>query len=167
MIDDLLRDMRQLREADTLLGQLWLRLTVRRSGLYVLAGLIATLGLGMGNFAWYLGLTISLGPIWAAATLALADFIIATAVFAFATTSELGLDLDAALRDRQKAVDAIEVDSRQVRETIDGLRQEVREIRDNVAAFVHNPLDTAAQKLLIPAAMSVLNGLRSGKKEGS
>ena len=39
--------------------------------------------------------------------------------------------------------------------------QEIRNVKQSVSALVHNPLDVAAEKLLVPAALSVLRGLRS------
>jgi len=42
----------------------------------------------------------------------------------------------------------------------------VKTVKQNVAAVVHNPLDVAAEKLLVPAVLSILKGLRS-KKEHS
>jgi hypothetical protein len=39
----------------------------------------------------------------------------------------------------------------------------IQEMRGTVAGFVQNPLDTAAQKLLVPAALSLLRGLRAKK----
>jgi hypothetical protein len=37
-------------------------------------------------------------------------------------------------------------------------------VKQNVTALVHNPLDVAAEKVLVPAALSVLRGLRSKKE---
>lgn len=165
MLDDLVRDLRLLRQADSLLGRLWLKLMARRLGLYALASLIGALGLGMANLAGYRALETSLGPVWAAAALATCDFIIAAAIFLVAMNSDLGSDIDQAFDARQRAIKAVETDGLQLKATVDGLRQEVRDIKDTVEAFAHNPLDAAAQKLLIPAAISIVNGLRSNKKE--
>lgn len=165
MLDDLVRDLRLLRQADSLLGRLWLKLMARRLGLYVLASLIGALGLGMANLAVYLALEATLGPVWAAAALAIGDFIIAATIFLVAMNSDLGSDIDQAFDARQRAIKAVETDGLQLKAAVDGLRQEVRDIKDTVEAFAHNPLDAATQKLLIPAAISIVNGLRSNKKE--
>jgi hypothetical protein len=165
LLDDLVRDLRLLRQADSLLGRLWLKLMARRLGLYVLASLIGALGLGMANLAVYLALEATLGPVWAAAALAIGDFIIAATIFLVAMNSDLGSDIDQAFDARQSAIKAVETDGLQLKAAVDGLRQEVRDIKDTVEAFAHNPLDAATQKLLIPAAISIVNGLRSNKKE--
>ena len=47
--------------------------------------------------------------------------------------------------------------------TVDALGHEIRQTRDRIAAFVHHPLDAAAEKLLIPAALSLIRGLRTKK----
>ena len=50
------------------------------------------------------------------------------------------------------------------RETIvDTLRQDIRQTKDSIAGFVHDPLSGAAEMLLVPAALSLLKGLRSKK----
>jgi hypothetical protein len=165
MLDDLIKDMRELRQADTLLGQIWLRQMARRFGLYALAALIGLFGLGMLNFALYLGLLPFAGPVGAAAGLAAADLIIAGLIFLMGSAVGLGADGEAALHTRQDAIAAVDTDGKELRATIDGLRQDIRGIHDTVAAFINNPLDAAAQKLLIPAATSVLNGFRTNKKQ--
>jgi hypothetical protein len=165
VLDDFVRDLRLLQQADSLLGRLWLKLMARRLGFYALASLIGALGLGMANLAGYLALEAIMGPVWAAAALAIVDFIIAAAIFLAAMNSDFGSDIDQAFDARQTAIRAVETDGLELKATIDGLRQEVRDIRDTVAAFAHNPLDAAAQKLLIPAAISLVNGLRSNKRE--
>ena len=42
--------------------------------------------------------------------------------------------------------------------------QEIRSVNQNLTALVHNPLDVATEKLLVPAVLSILRGIR-GKKE--
>lgn len=165
MSDDLLTDVQKLHQANVALAPLWLKLMARRCGLFVVASLIGLIGLTTGNFALYLALLPDIGPLWAAAALTLADFIAAGVLFLLAFSPALSSDVDAAVRARQEALEAVETDGQQLRTAIDGLRQEVRDIRDTVAAFVNNPLETATQKLLIPAAMSVLNGLRADTKQ--
>jgi len=41
----------------------------------------------------------------------------------------------------------------------------MRSVKETLMGFAHNPLDTAAQKLLIPAALSLIRGLRSRHQE--
>jgi hypothetical protein len=44
------------------------------------------------------------------------------------------------------------------------LGQQLNEVKANITAAVHNPLDLAAQKILIPAALSIVKGLRPKKE---
>ena len=43
-----------------------------------------------------------------------------------------------------------------VRLTLDALSREVRDLKAKVTQLIRSPLDTSAQKLLIPAAMSIV-----------
>ena len=166
MIDHLLRDLQVLRKADLLIGKIWLGVFARRLGLFAFAGLIAVFGLGMGNLATYNGLQPSLGLIWSAAVVAIADLAIAAVVLLVASKSRPGPEIDMAFEMRRMAVQFMQESARDLKLTVDAFTQQVRTAKDNVAAVVHNPLDVAAEKLLVPAVLSILKGLRS-KKEHS
>ncbi|MGY3534606.1 phage holin family protein [Bradyrhizobium embrapense] len=166
MIDHLLRDLQVLRKADMLVGKIWLNVLARRLGLLAFAALIAVFGLGMANVAGYNALQNSLGTVWAATVLALVDFTIAAIVLLIALRSHPGPEIDVALEVRKTALESLHEDARDIKLTIDVLGQEIRNVKQSVTALVHNPLDVAAEKLLVPAALSVLRGLRS-KKEHS
>jgi len=115
------------------------------------------------NLAGYNALQSAIGTIWAAAAIALADFAIAAIVLLLAMRSRPGPEIELALEVRKTALDSIQEDARDLKLTIDAMGQEIRNVKQNVAAFAHNPLDVAAEKLLVPAALSVLRGLRSKK----
>ena len=166
MIDHLLRDLQVLRKADMLIGKIWLSVLARRLGLSIFAALIGVFGLGMANLAGYNALQTAIGTVWAAAAIALADFAIAAIVLFVAARSRPGPEIELALEVRKTALGSIQEDARDLKLTIDAMGQEIRNVKRNVAAFAHNPLDAAAEKLLVPAALSVLRGLRS-KKEHS
>ena len=165
MIDDLVRDLQLLRKADSLIGRIWLKVIARRFGLFIFAGLIAVFGLGMANVAGFYALQASLGSVWAAAIVAIGDFVLAAIVILIARSSEPGPEIELALDVRKMAIDAIQADARDLKLTIDALGQEVRDAKDAIAGFVHNPLDAATHKLLIPAAISIIRGLRSKKDQ--
>jgi hypothetical protein len=166
MIDHLLRDLQVLRKADMLIGKIWLNVLARRLGLFVFAALIGVFGLGMANVAGYNALQNSLGTVWAATVVALADFVIAAIVLLLAIRSRPGSEIDVALEVRKTALESLHEDARDLKLTIDAMGQEIRNVKQSVTALVHNPLDVAAEKLLVPAALSVLRGLRA-KKEHS
>ena len=164
MIDHLLRDLQALRKADLLIGKIWLGVYARRLGLFVFAALIAVFGLGMANLAGYNALQQSIGLTWAAVALAVADLGVAAVVLLVASKSRPGPEIDMAFEMRRMAVDSLQEDARGLKITVDAITHEMKTMKENVAAVVHNPLDVAAEKLLVPAVLSILRGLRSKKE---
>lgn len=161
MIDDLVRDLQLLRKADSLIGKIWVSVIARRFGLLAFAALISAFGLAMANVAALYALQGSIGSVWAAAIVAVADLAIAALVMLLAGRCEPGPELQLALDVRRMAIEAIQTDASDLKSTIDTLGREIRDAKQTLAGFVHNPLDVAAQKLLIPAAISIVRGLRS------
>jgi len=164
MIDHLLRDLQVLRKADLLIGKIWLGVFAQRLGLFAFAGLIAVFGLGMGNLAAYNAMQQPIGSVWSAATVAIADLAIAAVVLLVASRSRPGPEIDMAFEMRRMAVDSMQENARSLKVTVDAITEQVRTAKENVAAVVHNPLDVAAEKLLVPAVLSILKGLRSKKE---
>jgi len=164
MIDHLLRDLQILRKADLLIGKIWLNVLARRIGLFAFAGLIGVFGLGMANVAGYHALQSSLGVIWAATVVAVADFAIALIVLLVGSRTRPGPEIEVAFEVRRTALESIQEDARDLKLMIDTLGQEIKNVKQNITAVVHNPLDVAAEKLLVPAALSLLRGLRSKKE---
>ncbi len=163
MIDDFIRDIRLLQKADSLIGRIWLKSTARRLGLFAFAGLIAVFGLGMTNVAGFYALQTAMGPVWAAALIAAGDFVLAVIVMLLGRASEPGPEIELAFDVRKMAIEAIQADARELKGAIDALGQNIQEAKDSIAGFVRNPMDAATHKLLIPAAISLIRGLRSKK----
>lgn len=166
MIDDLVRDLQLLRKADSLIGKIWITVIARRFGLVAFAALISAFGLAMANVAALYALQAPLGSVGAAASVAAGDLAIAALVLLLARRCAPGPELQLALDVRQMAIEAIQADAGDLKRTIDTLTGEIREAKQTIVGFVHNPLDTAAQKLLIPAAISIVRGLRAKKERG-
>ena len=164
MIDHLLRNLQVLRKADILIGKIWLNVLARRLGLFAFAGLIGVFGLGMANVAGFYALQNSLGVIWAATVVAIMDFAIALIVLLVGSRTRPGPEIEVAFEVRRTALESIQEDARDLKLTIDTLGQEIKNVKQNITAVVHNPLDVAAEKLLVPAALSLLRGLRSKKE---
>jgi hypothetical protein len=164
MIDHLLRDLQVLRKADFLIAKIWANVLARRFGLFAFAALIAVFGLGMANVAGFYALQAFLGAVWAAAIIAAADLLIAAIVLLVGSNSHPGPELELALDVRKMAIEALQCDTQDLKATFDTLGQEVKNVRANITQLVHNPMDVAAQKLLIPAALSLLRGLRSKRE---
>ena len=100
MIDHLLRDLQVLRKAAILIGKIWLNVLARRLGFLAFAGLIGLFGLGMANVAGYNALQSSIGIIWAATVVAIADFANAAIMLLLASNSRPGPEIDVALEVR-------------------------------------------------------------------
>ena len=164
MIDHLLRDLQVLQKADFLIGRIWLNVLARKLGLFAFAALIAVFGLGMANVAGFYALQASLGAVWAAAVVAAVDLAIAAVVLLAGSNSRPGPEIEVAFEVRKMAVEAIQADTRDLKLTIDAVGQEVNSLKAHITQLVQNPLDVAAQKLLIPAALSILKGMRSKKE---
>ena len=141
-----------------------LNVLVRRLGLFAFAALIAVFGLGMANVAGFYAFQASLGAVWAAALVAAADLLIAAIILVIGSNSRPGPEIDVAFEVRKMAVEAIQADARDLKLTIEGIGQEVKGVKANITQLVQNPLDVAAQKLLIPAALSIIRGMRSKKE---
>ena len=164
MLEHLVRDFQVLQKADFLIGRIWLNVLVRRLGLFAFAALIAVFGLGMANVAGFYALQASLGSVWAAAIVAALDFVIAAIVLLVGGNARPGPEIDVAFEVRKMAVEALQTDARDLKLAVESVGQELASVRANITQLVQNPLDVAAQKLLIPAALSILRGMRSKKE---
>ncbi len=163
MMDDLMRDLQVLWKADSLIGRIWLNVLARRLALSVFAALIAVFGLGMANVAGFYGLQPAYGFVGSAAIVAVVDFVLAALVLWLASRTQPGTELELALEVRKMAVASLLSDTADVRVAVDSIRQDIQQTRDSIAGFVQNPLNAAAERLLVPAALSLLRGLRSKK----
>jgi len=106
-----------------------------------------------------------MGSVWAAVVVAIADFALAAIVILAARHHKPGAEIVLADDARQIAIEAIQADARDLKATLDGFGQDIRDTKDLIAGFVQNPLDAAVQNLLIPAATSIIKGLSSKKDQ--
>lgn len=163
MIDHLVGDLEVLRKADVLIGKIWLNVLTRRLGLFALAGLIGVFGLGMANLAGYTALQQWIGAIWSACVMAMVDFAIAAIVLAVAAKSSPGPEVDSALQLRKMALASIQEDARGLKATLTSLGDEMKNTKETMVKFMHDPLDVVTQQVLVPAVLSIVSGLRSKK----
>lgn len=161
MTDRALRNLQLLQKADFLIARIWLEHTVRRSGLSAFAALVLAYGLGLANVAGLHALGALVGFAWAAAIIALVDVALAAILLFAGRSIQPRPDIELAFETRKLALKMIEADARELKLAIDAVGEEVKAARANVTQLVHNPLDVAAQKLLVPAALSMLKGMRS------
>jgi len=166
-MDELIRHLQTLSKVDSLIARIWLNVIARRFALVVFAGLIAVFGLGMADLASFYLLHASLGPIWAAAIVALADFVIAAALMFAARGVKPGPELDAAMDVRGMAIKALQENAGELEASARALAEQLRDAKDTIAGIVSNPLDAAAQKLLLPAVIAIVKGVRSRRSKGA
>ena len=163
MIDNLARDLQLLQRADWLITKMWVNVAAGHFGLFAFAGLVAVFGLGMINVAGFYALQVPWGPVSAAVAVGVADLLLASVIMLFARNIEPGPELELALDVRKMAVAAIETDTQDLKSTLDSFGQEVRRTKETITGLVQHPLDAATEKLLIPAALSMMRGLKAKK----
>jgi hypothetical protein len=161
MIDDLVRHLQALAKVESLIAHTRLSLAARRLVLLTLAGLIAVFGLGMADLAAFFELQISLGNVWAAAIVALADFAIAGALALYAASTKPGPEMQLALEVRALAINSLQDDARELEAGARAVSQQIREVKDTISGFVSSPFDAAARRLLLPAVIGIIRGLRT------
>jgi hypothetical protein len=164
-MDNLVRHLRILWRADTIIADIYLRLLVTRSGLVSFAGLIAVFGLLMLNLAGYLALEQVWGRVWAAVAMGLIDFFISLLLIVIAARTKPGRELDLALEVRSIALRGLENEAAAVQAELVALRDEFRAVKENLTRFVKHPLDTALPALIGPLGNLVLNSVK--KRRGS
>jgi hypothetical protein len=163
MTDQVLRNLQVLQKADLIIARIWINDVVRRGGLLTFAGLIAVFGLAMANVAGLHALQAIVGMVWAASIMAVVDLGLAAIVLLVTRSSGPGPEIELAFEARKIALEMVQADARDLKVAIDAIGEEVKTARANITQLVHNPMDVAAQKLLVPAALSMLRGLRSKK----
>jgi hypothetical protein len=94
------------------------------------------------------------------------DFALAAIVILASMRGKPTPEFDRALDARKTAIESIRADLSDLKTSADALIQDIRDAKDAILEFAHDPLDAAVQKLLIPAATSIINGLREKKDAG-
>jgi hypothetical protein len=148
------RHLRILWRVEATIAEARLHLTVRRSVLYALAGLIAVFGLGMLNVAVFFAFAAHWGPIWAAVFAACGDFILAIAVAGLALGTRPGAPMNNAIELRQAALDGIDADLSGLQEPLAWLGRAAR-----------NPIDTALPAAMVPLLTAIIRTLRKTKTD--
>jgi hypothetical protein len=154
VLQRIFRHVRDLWRVEGTIAQARFGLTMRRSVLYALAGLIAVFGLGMLNVAAFFAFQSWWGPVWAAAAAAFGDFVVAAVVAVIALTTKPGPHLDAALEMRQSALDGIDAEIATLQHPFAWLSGTAR-----------NSIDAALPAILIPLVTAILRGMRRKKAE--
>jgi hypothetical protein len=140
-IDSLVANLRAVLRANSIIADIHARHLVARSSLTGFAALIAGFGLLMLGLAAYFALERVLGPVWAAASVGLANCVIALVLVLIASRIKPGRDLELAREVHRAAMDALIADGRALETEIASFKQ----------AF-HHPLDSVLPALIVPLA---------------
>lgn len=147
------RHLRILWRAERVIAETRLRILLRRSMLYALAGLIAVFGLAMLNVAAFYALQPHWGPVWAALIAALGDFVIAVVIVAVALASRPGPETVAAVELRDASVE--------------GLEAELAPLQTWFTRASRNPFDTVLPAIVVPLITTVVRSLRKSRQSES
>lgn len=147
--DKIIRDLRVLLRAQSVITEIRLNHLAARSGLMAVAALIAIFGMAMLDLAVYFELEPKLGRVGAAAIVGFGDLILAAILFVIAARVKPGRDLELAHEIQKSAIDALAADAREIESDIRGL-----------TSFVRHPLDSALPGLIMPLASMLIKTLR-------
>jgi hypothetical protein len=166
MMDGLVRNLRVLWRAESIIAEIQLRRALTRSGLRGLAVLLAGFAFLMRNLAGFFVLERIWDPAWASAALAAANLCLAGLLLAMAGRTRPGRDLALAVEVRDSALQALEEDARALQKQMVDMTEEVRGLKKAVVGFVRNPVDAVLPGMLLPLAGAVVKSIaKSGKKE--
>jgi hypothetical protein len=141
-IDSLVANLRAILRANSIIADIHARHLVARSSLTGFAALIAGFGLLMLDLAAYFAVERVLGPVWAAASVGLANCAIALVLVLIASRIRPGRDLELAREVHRTAMDALMADGRALETEIAGFKQAFRHPLDSVLAGLIVPLAT-------------------------
>lgn len=154
MLHRVFRHLRILWRVEATIAEARLHVTVRRSVLYAVAGLIAVFGLGMLNVAVFFAFAATWGPMWAAIFAAGGDFILALAVACLAFGTRPGAQVTNALELRQAALDGIDAEFAGLQDPLSWLGRAAR-----------NPIDKALPAVMVPLLTAIIRTLRKTKAD--
>ncbi|MCB5175665.1 MULTISPECIES: phage holin family protein [Microvirga] len=160
MMDDVVRNLRVLWRAETIIADIRFRQVAIRSGLKGIAALLVAFAFLMGNLAAFFALEQVWGPIWAAAIIALASLAVAALLLLVAARAKPGREMELALEVRNAALQALEVDALALQKQVIEVREEIRGVRQAITGFARHPFDSLLPSLLVPLAGAVVKGLK-------
>lgn len=160
MMDNLVRNLRVLWRAESIIADIRFRQMMARSSMRGIAALLGGFAFLMGNLALFFALEQAWGAIWAAALIGLANLLLAIILLVVAERSKPGREMELALELRNTALQALETDAQVIQQQLAEFRDEVRGVREAVVGFVRHPLDAVLPGMLVPLAGAVIKGLK-------
>ncbi len=162
-MDDLLIKLRLLARAEMVLFRLHLRRTMLQASLSLVAVLLTVLAVGMLNVALYQYLVPRLDGAGAALSVALADLVIAAAVFIAAARQGLGAEYDSAREIRELVVADLTADAEQIKARITELHDDIRQLRASASGLL-SPGSVISNSVL-PWLLTLFRALRRRKEQ--
>jgi hypothetical protein len=147
-------NLRALLRANSIIADIHARHLLTRSGLAAFAALIAGFGVLMFGLAGYFALEIAWGPIWAAATVGLANCVLACTLVLVASRLKPGRDLDLAREVHKSAMAALIDEGRRVEIEFENFKQGLR-----------SPLDLLLPGLIVPLAGFLTKSLQKRSEQ--
>lgn len=165
MMDNVVRNLRVLWRAESIIADIRLRQLVARSGLRAAAAFLGLFAFLMANLAVFFALQEIWGSIWAAAAVGGVNFVLALVLLMIAERMKPGREMDLALEVRNMALQSLEEDAQSVQMQLTELREEVRGVRQAIVGFVRHPLDAVLPGMLVPLAGAVIKGLKKSGED--
>ncbi|NIX76376.1 phage holin family protein [Microvirga terricola] len=165
MMDSLMRNLRVLWRAETIIADIRFRQIATRSGLRGAAAFLGIFAYLMANLAVFFALLPAWGSIGAAALIALGNIVLAILLLVLAERSRPGREMELALEVRNAALQGLETDAQAVQAQLAELRDEVRGMRQAVVGFVRHPVDSVLPGLIVPLAGAIIKGLKKSDGE--
>ncbi|WP_230533383.1 phage holin family protein [Microvirga roseola] len=160
MMDNVVRNLRVLWRAESIIADIRLRQAITRSGLRGVAALLGAFAFVMGNMALFFALEPSWGPIWAAAAIGGLNLLLAVVLLVTAERTKPEREMELALEVHNIALQALEADALVVQQQLIDLKEEVRGVRQAIVGFVRHPIDSVLPGMLVPLAGAVIKGLK-------
>jgi len=153
-MDNIVRNLRVLWRADSIIAETKLRQFAARSGLLAVAALITVFGLIMLDMAVYFALDPIWGRVWAALVVGIANIILAAVLVFAALRIQPGREIELAGEIHQVAIDALAAEAKSAEAEI-----------ANLTRLVKHPFDSALPGLIVPLASIVMKALRKTEKK--
>lgn len=148
-LDNLLRNLRVLWRADSIIADIHIRHHIARTGLVAIASTIAIFSLLMFDLAAFLALQNTLGPAWSAIVLGIINLAIALLLAVLASLMKPSRELKLATEVHRTALEAVTSDLRSVESDF-----------QNITNSLRHPFDSAITGAIIPLTSLLLKTLR-------
>ncbi|MDA4845141.1 hypothetical protein [Hoeflea poritis] len=158
------RNLLLLWRSERILAEARFKQTTRKMTLGVLAAISCLFAWGMFNWAGFFALGPHVGNAWAALIVGLADILIATLLILVSQVLKPAPEEEMVREVRDMALGEIGAEAEEVQTKLLQLRDDVEDVRANVADFVKRPLDVLSPSLIGPTLVAVSKLVKSRSK---